>query len=97
MPAGQQATETSTNQIVYSLLVPVSPKKKLKNGRTEYEMLEEAFVILMSSATAAASANDECRGFGPFIAHKLITYLPRQEDDAARNELNHIPCRPGAF
>jgi len=86
MPAGQQATETSTNQIVYSLLVPVSPKKKLKNGRAQYEMLEEGFITMMSSVTASISANDECRGFGPFIAHKLLTYLPRQEDDAARSE-----------
>jgi len=85
MPAGQQATETSANQIVYSLLVPVSPKKKLKNGRAQYEMLEEEFIIMMSSATAAISANDERRGFGPFIAHKLLTYLSRQEHDAARN------------
>jgi hypothetical protein len=85
MPAGQQATETSANQIVYSLLVPVSPKKKLKNGRAQYEMLEEEFIIMMSSAKTAISANDECRGFGPFIARKLLTYLPRQEHDAARN------------
>jgi hypothetical protein len=68
MPAEQQVTETSTNQIVYSLLVPVSPKK-LKNGWAEYEMLEEAFIILTSSAAAAASADDECRSFDPFIAH----------------------------
>jgi hypothetical protein len=86
MPAGQQVTETSTSQIVYSLLVPVSPQKKLKNGRAEYEMLEEALIILTSSAAAAAYAADECRGFGPFIAHKLRNYLPRQEHDAVRNE-----------
>lgn len=58
VPAGQQATETSTNQIVYSLLVPISPKKKLKNGREQYEMLEEEFIIMMSSATAVISAYD---------------------------------------
>jgi len=43
------------------------------------------FNVLMSSAAAAASADDECRGFGPFVAHKLRTYSPRQEHEAARN------------
>jgi hypothetical protein len=57
-------------------------------------MLQESFIILMSVA-AAASADDKCRGFCPFIAHKFRTYLSRQGHNAARNDYYHILCRPG--
>jgi hypothetical protein len=40
-------------------------------------MLEKAFILLTSSAAAAAFVDDECRSFGNFIANKLRIYLLR--------------------
>ena len=66
--------------------MPVSSMKKLKNGKEEYELLEESFIIPMSSTAAAASADEECWGFCPFTALKLRAYLQHRKHDAARNE-----------
>ena len=60
MPARHHVTEASTNQIAHSIQMPVSSMKKLKNGKEEYELLEESFIIPMSSTAAAASADEEC-------------------------------------
>jgi hypothetical protein len=62
------------NQFIASPPTPVPPKKKMKKGREECEMLDKAFTILSSSAAAAASADDECRSLGNFIANKLRNY-----------------------
>jgi hypothetical protein len=45
------------NQFIASTPTPVPPKKKMKKGREECEMLDNAFTILTSSA----AADDECR------------------------------------
>jgi len=59
MPAeGDPVAETSTNQTVDSLPVPVAPV--MTKGREECKMLQKAFTIQTSSAVAAASADDEC-------------------------------------
>jgi hypothetical protein len=59
MAAGDPVAEISKKQIVDSLLVPVAPKKM--KGREEcIEMLKKAVTILMLSAEATASADDEC-------------------------------------
>ena len=60
MPAEREpVAETSTNQIVDSLPVPVAPV--MMKGREECEMLEKTFTILTSSAAVAAtSADDKC-------------------------------------
>ena len=50
-------TETSTNQTVDSLPVPVAPV--MMKGREECEMMEMAFTILTSLAAAAATADNE--------------------------------------
>ena len=73
MAAEGDLAETSKNQIVDSLPVPVPPKrKKMKNTEECDVMLEKAFTILTSSAAAAATADDdECRSFGSFISNKL--------------------------
>lgn len=63
---GDPVTEISKKQTVDSLLVPVPPKK-MKGREVCIKMLKKAFMILMSSADATTSADDECRGFGSFI------------------------------
>jgi hypothetical protein len=72
------------NQFIASPPTPVPPKKKMKKGREECEMLEKAFTILTSAAAAAASSDDECRSFGNFIANKLRNYSSR-----TRNIVQH--------
>jgi hypothetical protein len=87
MAAEGDLAETSKNQIVDSLPVPVPPKRKKKMKNTEEcdVMLEKAFTILTSSAAAAATADDdECRSFGSFISNKLRNYLP-----CTRNKVQH--------
>ena len=88
MAAEGDLAETSKNQTVDSLPVPVPPKRKRKMKNTEEgdEMLEKAFTIL-TSAAAAATADDECRSFGSFISNKLRNYLP-----CTRNKVQHEIC-----
>ena len=88
MAAEGDLAETSKNQTVDSLPVPVPPKRKRKMKNTEEgdKMLEKAFTIL-TSAAAAATADDECRSFGSFISNKLRNYLP-----CTRNKVQHEIC-----
>jgi hypothetical protein len=67
---GEPVAERSKKQIFGSLPVPVPPKK-MKGSEECVEMLKKAFTILMSSAKATASTDDECRSFGSFISNKL--------------------------
>ena len=89
MAAEEDLAETSKNQTVDSLPVPVPPKRKMKMKNTEEgdEMLEKAFTILTSAAAAATADDDECRSFGSFISNKLRNYLP-----CTRNKVQHEIC-----
>ena len=89
MAAEEDLAETSKNQTVDSLPVPVPPKRKMKMKNTEEgdEMLEKAFTILTSAAAATTADDDECRSFGGFISNKLRNYLP-----CTRNKVQHEIC-----
>jgi hypothetical protein len=59
--AGDRVAETSTNQIVDSLPVPLPPKEKMK-GREECEMLEKVlptFQVQVLKRTGDSSSNPE--------------------------------------
>jgi len=56
---GDPVAETSRKQTADSLSVPVPPKK-MKGREGCIEMLKKAYTILMLSAEATASADDEC-------------------------------------
>jgi hypothetical protein len=75
MPAEGDAISgtCSEDQNLYFLPVLDPPKKKKKTE--EDGMLEKAFNI--STASAAASAEDECRSFANFIANNLRNYPSR--------------------
>jgi len=54
----------------------------------------KAFTILTSSAAPAASADDECRNFGTFIANKVRNYLPRTRNKV-QQEISRIIIAAG--
>jgi hypothetical protein len=77
--------ETSEKQIADSLPVPVPPKRKTMKSRKECdEMLEKSFTILTSAAAAASADDYECRSFRSFISNELRNYLP-----GTRNKVLH--------
>jgi hypothetical protein len=82
-------TDKSTGQFTVSPVAPVPPKKKMKKGTEDSEILEKAIAILTSSAATAASADDECRSFGNFIANKLRNYLPHTRS-VVQHEISNI-------
>jgi len=68
---GDPFVETSTNQLVDSVAVPVPLKQKVKR-KEECEMLETAFTIPTSSERASASSgDDECRRLVILIVNLL--------------------------
>ena len=53
-------------------------------------MLKKAFTILMLSAEATASADDECRSFGSLISKKLRNYLLHTRNKVLHERSNII-------